>query len=120
MTGVHRKRKRKPTSTEDYAAMLVRMVRSYGRRIGEDPAAGLVALRDIETEFAAAVNVGLMAANREGGHSINDLADMLGVSKQAIHKRVQAGEAAAKPKPPRPVVRHSAVRAAPRELDAGS
>ena len=40
MTGAHRKRKRKPTTTEDYAAMLVRMIRAYGPRIGQDPAAG--------------------------------------------------------------------------------
>jgi hypothetical protein len=118
MTGLHRKRKRKPTTTEDYAAMLVRMLRSYGPRIGQDPAAGLEKLREIEAELTSAVNTGLYLANKTGGHSVNELADILGVSKQAIHKRVQAGEAAAR-KPPRPV-RHSAVQAAPRELEAGS
>lgn len=119
MTGVHRKRKRKPTTTEDYAAMLVRMIRAYGPRIGQDPAAGLEKLREIEAELTSAVNGGLYLANKTGGHSVNELAEVLGVSKQAIHKRVQAGEAIAKPKRPRPV-RHNAARAVSRELEAGS
>jgi hypothetical protein len=91
MTGTHR-RKRRSTSTDDYAAMLHRILRAYGRRIGEDPAAGLAHLRDLELAFADAVNAGIAAANRDGV-SINRMAEILGVSKQAIHKRVQLGQA---------------------------
>lgn len=118
MTGVHRKRKRKPTSADDYAAMMRRMVRNYRRRAGESPAAELPNLRAIEAEFADAMNGALYLANKTGGHSINELAEVLGVSKQAVHKRVKAGEAAARPEPSRPV-RHGAARAVPRELEAG-
>ena len=91
MTGTHRKQKR-TTTTDDYAAMLARMLRAYGKRIGEDPAAGLTHLRDLEQALADAVNLGIYTANHEGGRSINQMADALGVSKQAIHKRVSLGE----------------------------
>jgi hypothetical protein len=121
MTGEHRKRKRRPTSTEEYGAMLRRMIRGYGKRIGTDadPGPALKMFREIEAELAEALNAGLAVSNRAGGHSINELADGLGVSKQAVHNRVRAGEIAAKRKTPRPV-RHNAVKAVPRELDAGS
>jgi hypothetical protein len=91
MTGLHRKRKRE-TTTDDYAAMLARMVRAYGNRIGQDPAAGLAHLRQLETELTDAVNAGIYTANKVGGRSINYLAGDLGVSKQAVFKRVQAGK----------------------------
>ena len=116
--GEHR-RKRRPTSTASYASMLLRMIRAYAPRIGRDPADGLARLREIESELTNAVNVGLMIANREHGHSVNELAATLGISKQAIHKRIRAGEAAAEAKTPRPV-RSAARRAAPRELENGS
>jgi hypothetical protein len=91
MAGIHRRRKR-TTTTDDYSAMLARMLRSYGNRIGQDPEAGLGHLRDLEAELADAVNLGIYTANKVGGHSINQLADHLGVSKQAVYKRVQLGE----------------------------
>jgi hypothetical protein len=91
MAGQHRRRKR-ATTTDDYAAMMARMVRAYGKRIGTDPQAGLAHLRELEAAMADAVNLGIYSANRDGGRSINDLADMLGVSKQAIHNRVKLGE----------------------------
>jgi hypothetical protein len=121
MTGEHRKRKRRPTTTEDYAAMLRRMIRSYGRRIGENPEAGLEAVRAIEAELTGAVNTGLAEANRTGGRSMTELADMLGVSKQAIGARVKAGEATsrARARAARPI-RSSAVKAVPRALPGPS
>ena len=119
MPGQHRKRKRKPTSAKDYAAMMRRMIRNYSRRGAENPAAELVNLRSIEAEVADAIDNALYLANKTGGHSVNELAEVLGVSKQAVHKRVQAGEAAAAPKPSRPV-RHGATRVVQRELEAGS
>jgi predicted DNA binding protein len=91
VTGIHRKRKR-TTSGEQYAAMLRRMLTAYGTRIGQDPASGLTHLRELEQALTDAENLGIYTANRTGGHSINELADILGVSKQAVHKRVLAGE----------------------------
>jgi hypothetical protein len=119
MAGIHR-RKRKPTTTDDYAAMLTRMVRAYGRRIGQDHKAGLGHLRDLEAELTDAVNLGIYTANRVSGVSINQLAAELGVSKQAVHKRVGLGELVAKQQDrrPRPAVTTAPV-ARPRELPPG-
>ncbi len=96
MTGRHRlpdRRKREYESSE-YAAMLVRMIHAYGVRIAEDPAA-LTHLRDIETAVRDAANAGIAAANKrpDQPYSLAEIADIVGVSRQAIHKRVGLGEA---------------------------
>jgi hypothetical protein len=120
MTGLHRRRKR-TTTTDSYAAMLARMLRAYGSRIGTDPAAGLAHMRDLETAMTDAINLGIYEANKVGGHSINELAAILGMSKQAVHKRVGLGEQLARQraKPKTPV--GAAPRVAPvKELPPGS
>jgi hypothetical protein len=116
MGGLHRRRKR-ATTTGDYAAMLRRMVRAYGKRIGQDPEAGLAHLRELEAELADAVNLGIYSAHHDGGRSLNDLAAMLGVSKQAIHKRVELGAQASQDDTPRKIA--SAPIAAPKALPRG-
>jgi hypothetical protein len=89
MQGKHRQR---TTETSDYVAMMTRILYGYGTRIAEDPAA-LASLRDLETTLKDAVNLGIYLANKGPGHySINEQAAILGVTKQAIHLRVQAGE----------------------------
>lgn len=119
MTGLHRRRKR-TTGADEYAAMLRRMLAAYGKRIGEDPAASLAHLRELESTLTDSVNLGLFLANKSGGHSINELADVLGVSKQAIHKRVGLGELVERErtKPRRSVT--GARKATPRELGPGT
>jgi hypothetical protein len=118
MAGIHRRRKR-VTTTDDYAAMLRRMVLAYGTRIGAEPAAGLAHLRELEQAMTDATNLGIYTANRVGGHSINELAAILGVSKQAVHKRVGLGEQIAKSRTrTRPAA--TARMARPRELPPGS
>jgi hypothetical protein len=99
MTGRHVKlrgkklRPQRTTETSAYVAMLVRILYGYGKRVGDDPAA-LVHLREIEAALRDAVNVGIFAANKTGDqpYSINEMGSILGVSKQAIHKRVGLGE----------------------------
>jgi hypothetical protein len=100
MTGRHARpgrlqaaRSRRVTETSDYVAMLTRIIYAYGYRVSEDPAA-LVHLRQIETALRDAVNLGIYGANKLGArpYSINEMGAILGVSKQAVHKRVQAGE----------------------------
>jgi hypothetical protein len=72
--------------------MVVRVLYGYGYRIGQDPAA-LVHRRDIETALRDAVNMGIFTANKAGTrpYSINEMAAMDGITKQAIHKRVRLG-----------------------------
>jgi hypothetical protein len=95
MAGRHRlpdRRKREYESSE-YAAFLVRMIHAYGVRIGEDPAA-LTYLRDIEAAVRDATNAGIAAANQrpDQPYSLAEIAAIIGVSRQAVHKRVRLGE----------------------------
>lgn len=87
-------KQRRVTESSEYAAMLVRLLYSYGYRISQDPAA-LAHLRDIEDALRDGVNLGIYGANKLGDrpYSINEIGAILGVSKQAIHKRVGLGEA---------------------------
>lgn len=79
--------------TSDYVATIERILYGYGRRIGHDPAA-LVHLREIETALRDAVNLGCYLANQGPDHySQNEQAAILGVSRQAVAKRIRAGEA---------------------------
>lgn len=78
--------------TSDYVAFLVRALHGYGRRIGDDPAA-LVHLREIEQALRDAVNLGCYLANQGPDHySQNEQARVLGVSRQAVAKRIGLGE----------------------------
>ena len=97
MTGRHQagagRHKRPPrrTETSDFVAMLVRQLYAMGERIGDDPVA-LVHLRELEVTLAQQVNRGIFLANRRGRYSQNEMARILGVSRQAIAKRIQLGE----------------------------
>jgi hypothetical protein len=95
MAGRHalRRRSKRTTESSEYVAMLTRIIYGYGYRVAQDPAA-LAHLRDLEAAMRDAVNLGIYAANKLGDrpYSINEIAAIMGVSKQAIHKRVQLGE----------------------------
>jgi hypothetical protein len=94
MAGKHRAGRRQ-TETSDYVAFMLRTIISYGDRIAADPAA-LVHLRELQATLADQVNRGIWEANaRAGGYSQNEIAAMLGVSRQAIAKRIGLGEEAA-------------------------
>ena len=82
-----------PIETSEYVAMMMRIIIGYGERIGDDPVA-LTHLRDLEAVTRDAVNAGIYLANRSGErpYSINEIAAIMGISKQAVHKRVQLGE----------------------------
>jgi hypothetical protein len=96
MPGRHRlpARRKRDYESSEFAAMLVRMIYAYGARAGDDPAA-LTHLRDIETAIRDAANAGIAAANRrpDQPYSLAEIADIIGVSRQAVHKRVRLGEA---------------------------
>lgn len=100
MTGRHarpgrlqRRQERRQVEASEYVAMMVRIIYGFGYRVSEDPAA-LVHLREIEAALRDAVNVGIYGANKLGDrpYGINELGSILGVSKQAVHKRVRLGE----------------------------
>jgi hypothetical protein len=90
---LQRRQERRKTETAEFAAMLTRMLYAYGYRVSQDPA-DLGYLRDLEAAFRDAVNLGIYAANKLGDHpyGIGTIGAVLGVSKQAIAKRVRLGE----------------------------
>jgi hypothetical protein len=88
-----RRESRRITETSDYAAMMIRVLYGYGARIGDDPAA-LAHLRGIEAALRDAVNVGIFTANTAGTrpYSLGEIAAILGITRQGIHKRARLGE----------------------------
>jgi hypothetical protein len=99
MAGKHRRsddaqkpRTPRVTETSDYVAMMKRIILGYGQRVGADPVA-LVHLRELQQAFVDATNLGMFYANRGDSHySQNEQAAILGVSRQAIAKRIGLGE----------------------------
>lgn len=81
------KRAKKTYETTDYAAMLRRMIRSYGRRVGgadvEDLAEMLALREDLDRAIAAAVT----AQREDLGRSWAEIAKAGGTSRQAAEKR---------------------------------
>jgi len=85
-------RRRRITEAPEYVAMLKRTLLALGYRIGDDPAA-LAHLREIEAALRDSVNLGIYLANKgPARYSIVEQAAILGVTKQAVHKRVRLGE----------------------------
>jgi hypothetical protein len=88
-----RPRRRRSTETEEYAAMLLRLIYRYGERIAGDPAAA-VHLAELKQALGIVGNIGLFAANTIGEKpwSVNELAALMGISKQSVHEQVRRGE----------------------------
>jgi hypothetical protein len=71
--------------------MMTRIITSYGDRIASDPAA-LAHLRDLQAVLADQVNRGIFEANQSSDrYSQNEMARILGVTRQAIAKRIDLG-----------------------------
>lgn len=82
-----KRRRRKLVETSDYAEMMERMVRSYGRRVADgDPAdlAELIALGRLLDQVIAEAVHGMMGAH---GVSWSEVAAAAGMTKQGAHKR---------------------------------
>jgi hypothetical protein len=94
MPGKHRARSgpKRNTETSDYVAMMARIIIAFGDRVAEDPAA-LAHLRDLQETLADQVNRGIFEANKgQHRYSQNEMAAILGISRQAIAKRIGLGE----------------------------
>ncbi|MGH3220047.1 MAG: hypothetical protein ACRDPY_15305 [Streptosporangiaceae bacterium] len=94
MAGKHRapRRPQRITETSDYVAMMLRIIAAYGDRVAADPVA-LAHLRDLEAALVEQVNRGIFEANASSAHySQNEIARILGISRQAIAKRIRLGE----------------------------
>ena len=90
--GGKRGAERRVVETSEYVAMMLRIIGGWGDRVARDPAA-LAHLRELQATLADQTNRGIFEANRSAAHySQNEMAAMLEVSRQAIAKRVTAGE----------------------------
>jgi hypothetical protein len=95
MTSSHRAKRgpQRVTETSDYVAMMTRIITAFGDRIAADPAA-LAHLRDLQEVLGDQVNHGIFEANKgKYRYSQNEMAAILGTSRQAIAKRIRLGEA---------------------------
>lgn len=96
MSGSQRARRspQRAVETSEYVAMMTRIITAFGDRIAADPAA-LTHLRDLEQALTDQVNRGIFEANKSSSrYSQNEIAAILGVTRQAIAKRITAGETA--------------------------
>jgi hypothetical protein len=94
MTSTQRAKRRpqRITETSDYVAMMTRIINAFGDRIAADPAA-LAHLRDLQEVLTDQVNRGIFEANKGGNHfSQNEMAAILGISRQAMAERIRIGE----------------------------
>lgn len=82
------KRAKRYVETEDFGAMVRRMVKAYRRRVGEGPG-DIASLRQL-AELADEVDQAIRAAAQDlhdAGHSWTEIGDALGVSRQAARQR---------------------------------
>jgi hypothetical protein len=96
MPGLHRKRKR-ATTDDQYAKMLARMLSAWKPRLTNDPMTGLAHVRDFQQKLDDAANIAIYHAlagdECQPRLSPTAVAEVFGVSRQAIYKRAEAGAA---------------------------
>ena len=91
------RRRRDGTDDAEYVAMMRRMMRALGPRGGADPET-LVGIAAIAAEADAILNAAIVRCHETGtdgaGYSYAEIADRLGVTRQAVHQRVTRYKAA--------------------------
>jgi DNA invertase Pin-like site-specific DNA recombinase len=80
------KRVRSEVGNDVYAGFVRRIVRAFGRRIGAGDVAALSELEALRRELDATIH-GAVVELRADGYSWQQLADVLGVSRQAVMQR---------------------------------
>ncbi|GAA2212496.1 hypothetical protein GCM10009850_079580 [Nonomuraea monospora] len=86
--GRHRRR---VVETEEYVAMLHRMVDALARRLSDDPV-GLVHVEPLREHLRDAMNIAI-ALNQEKprGYSFGELAEILGMRRESVYERAVRG-----------------------------
>lgn len=83
-----------PVETVEYAAMLSRMIRSYGRRVAEADEVDLGDMARLSAELDAAMATAVRGM-RERGVSWAYIGSGLGITRQAAQQRFGRGESVA-------------------------
>ena len=83
------KRPKRYVETEEFGAMVRRMVAAYRRRVGEGPG-DIASLRRL-AELSSGVDAAIRSAAQDlhdAGHSWTEIGDALGITRQAARQRV--------------------------------
>ncbi|GAB3976378.1 hypothetical protein GCM10029978_063100 [Actinoallomurus acanthiterrae] len=88
------RRAARTTETSEYAAFVLRVVKSLGDRIADDPAM-LAHVPDIQQAITDNINRGIYTANNKTWqpYSLAEMGRIMGCSYQAIQQRGKRGEA---------------------------
>ncbi|QIN94306.1 helix-turn-helix DNA binding domain protein [Arthrobacter phage BlueFeather] len=86
---------RKIYETTEYAAMMRRMVRAYGRRVGDADPEDLAAMLELQAVLAESIQEAVTLQRATHGRSWADIAKGAGTSRQAAQMRWGKTEAAA-------------------------
>ncbi|MEV0316670.1 hypothetical protein [Nonomuraea fuscirosea] len=79
--------------TEDYVAMLHRMVEALARRLADDPV-GLVHVEPLRKHLRDAMNTAIaINQGKPRGYSFGDLAKILGIRRESVYERSLKGRA---------------------------
>lgn len=76
--------------TTEYAGMLRRMIRAYGRRVGDADVEDLATMLELQRELDAAIQGAVDAQRERHGRSWADIARATGSSRQAAQKKYGA------------------------------
>lgn len=86
--GKHRKR---VVETEDYIAMLHRMIEALARRLADDPV-GLVHVEPLREHLRDAMNTAIaINQGKPRGYSFGELAKILGIKRESVYERAIKG-----------------------------
>lgn len=78
------------TETAEYAAMLKRMIRAYGRRVGDADEVDLATMLEVRAEMELAIAAAVQGQRDGLGRSWSEIARGLGTTRQAAHARFAA------------------------------
>lgn len=81
------KRKKQEYETSEFAQMLSRMIRAYGRRVGGSDVEDLREMFELQAVFAEAVQSAVTAQRADLGRSWADIAVAAGTTRQAAQMR---------------------------------
>jgi hypothetical protein len=86
LTTKRRTRTRRYVENPDYAAFVTRVLRAHGRRVAEGDIDGLTELVALTEELDNAITTAITGL-RGAGYSWTDIANRLGITKQAAHHK---------------------------------
>jgi DNA-directed RNA polymerase specialized sigma24 family protein len=81
-----RRRRRRPAENDEYAAFVRRVLRAYSRRIARGDIDAIADLSTIAAELDGVMREAV-GGLRGAGYSWAEIADRLGVTRQAVHQR---------------------------------